>query len=154
MSDCAERALAELAALWVRERESTRERVRAERQRWTLTERVERGVSLRDLVVDESDAAVGGRVVLWLRPNVATRFEDVRIAPGEPVRLWSKDPEGEDVEPGVVTRIERTRIGVAVSAEHRPFLDHGAFALDREAPEVSFDRAARAIANLRAGKPG
>jgi superfamily I DNA and/or RNA helicase len=47
---------------------------------------------------------------------------------------------------------------VTVNSEYREFLDHGAFALDREAPEVSFERGARALqallnakANSRAG---
>ncbi|MEY4580214.1 MAG: hypothetical protein RL701_4917, partial [Pseudomonadota bacterium] len=153
-----ERELRVLQGAWERERLSVREQVRAERLQLTLAERVERGLALRDLVVDDTDASVGDRVLLWLKQRNGESFEDLRIAPGEPVRLWSKDPEGEDVEQAVVTRRERARIAVTVNSEYREFLDHGAFALDREAPEVSFERGARALqallnakANSRAG---
>jgi ABC-type branched-subunit amino acid transport system ATPase component len=150
----AEAALLELRALWERERDSGRRQVREERLRWSLSERVERGLSLRDLVLDDTEASAGDRVLLWLRRRLSLGFDELRMSPGEPVRLWSKDPDGDEVESGVVARIEAARIGVMVSAEYAEFIDHGAFALDREAPEVSFERAARAIATLRSGKPG
>lgn len=150
----AERELAALQAAWERERASVREQVRAERLQLTLAERVERGHALRDLVVDDSDASTGDRVLLWLKQRNGERFVDLRLSPGEPVRLWSKDPEGEAVEQAVVTRLESSRLGVTVSADYGEFLDHGAFALDREAPEVSFERGARALQQLRSAKAG
>ncbi|MET0388158.1 MAG: AAA domain-containing protein [Polyangiales bacterium] len=150
----AERELAQLQAAWDRERSSVREQVRKERLSLSLAERVERGLALRDLVVDDTDASTGERVLLWLKPRSGQLLEDVRIGPGEPVRLWSKDPEGDAVESGVVTRLERSRLGVTVAADYAEFLDHGAFALDREAPEVSFERGSRALAALRNAKPG
>jgi ATP-dependent RNA/DNA helicase IGHMBP2 len=149
----AERALLALRAAWDLERKTVAKRVRDERLQLTLAERVQRGLALRDLVLDDSDASAGGRVLLWIKPRSAQRFEELRISPGEPVRLWSKDPEGEAVESGVVSRIESARIGVVVSADYAEFLDHGAFQLDREAPEASFERGSRAISALLAGKP-
>jgi ATP-dependent RNA/DNA helicase IGHMBP2 len=148
----AERELDALQAAWDRERAAVREQVRAERSLLTLAERVERGLALRDLVVEDSEASVGGRVLLWLKKANGERFQDLRISPGEPVRLWSKDPDGDAVEQAVVTRRESSRLGVTVAADYGEFLDHGAFALDREAPEVSFDRGARAIRALRDAK--
>jgi superfamily I DNA and/or RNA helicase len=145
------RAEPELRALqdnWQREQRSVREQVRAERLALSLAERVERGFALRDLVVDDSDASPGGRVLLWIKQRSGAAFEDLRISPGEPVRLWSKDPEGDATESAVVARRERTRLGLSVAAEYAEFLDNGVFALDRAAPEVSFERGARALRAL------
>ena len=141
----AERELLALRAAWERERAYVREQVRQERLRWSLAERVERGLALRDLVVDDSEASSGDRMLLWVRASDARPFEDVRLSPGEPVRLWSKDPEGPARESAVVARIERARLGLMVSVDYGEFLDDGVFALDREAPEQSFERGARAI---------
>lgn len=148
----ADDALQLLRANWQRERESVREQVRAQRMALSLSERVERGFALRDLVVDDSDASPGGRVLLWVKQRSGAPFDELRISTGEPVRLWSKDPDGDATEAAVVARIERGRLGLSVSAEYGEFLDNGAFALDREAPEVSFERGARAISTLLTAK--
>jgi superfamily I DNA and/or RNA helicase len=148
----ADSALQLLRANWQREQQSVREQVRAERMALSLAERVERGFALRDLVVDESDASPGGRVLLWVKQRSGAPFDELRISTGEPVRLWSKDPDGDATEAAVVARIERGRLGLSVSAEYGEFLDHGVFALDREAPEVSFERGARAITALLSAK--
>ena len=92
-------AIERMRSLLARERQTTRRLRREERLRLTLAERVERGIALRDLMVDETDAAIGGRVLLWLKPRGAVGFGDLRFHIGEPVRLWARDPEGEDVEP-------------------------------------------------------
>jgi hypothetical protein len=144
----AERELRVLQENWQREQRTVREQIRAERSALSLAERVERGFALRDLVVDDTDASPGGRVMLWVKQRSGAPFEDLRISPGEPVKLWSKDPEGDASEPAVVARRERMRLGLSVSAEYAEFLDHGAFALDREAPEVSFERGTRALLTL------
>jgi hypothetical protein len=149
----AERELLALRAAWDRERQTVAQKVREERLQLTLAERVERGFALRDLIVDDSDATSGNRVVLWIKPRTAARFEALRISPGEPVRLWSRDPDGDAVESGVVSRIEPSRLGVVVPADYGEFLDNGAFQLDREAPEASFERGSRAIAALLSAKP-
>jgi ATP-dependent RNA/DNA helicase IGHMBP2 len=149
-----ERELLKLRAAWQRERTSASERIREERARWTLAQRVELGLAVRDLVVDDSEPSAGGRMKLWLRPHRAARFDDLRISPGEPVRLWLHDPQGDTVEAAVVSKIEAARIGVVVSADYAEFLDHAVFQLDREAPEVSFERGSRALASLLAAKPG
>jgi ATP-dependent RNA/DNA helicase IGHMBP2 len=148
----AERELRALQENWQREQQCVREQVRAERLALSLAERVERGFALRDLLVEDTDASPGGRVLLWVKQSSGAPFEDLRISPGEPVRLWSKDPEGEAVEQAVVARRERSRLGLSVSADYAEFLDHGVFALDREAPEVSFERGARAVRALLEAK--
>ncbi|HEX7479205.1 MAG TPA: AAA domain-containing protein [Polyangiales bacterium] len=148
-SDHATQALAQLAALWQAERDTTRLLRRKERLQLSLAQRAERGIALRDLVVDETDAIVGGRALLWLKPRDQDKFGDLRFGVGEPVRLWSGEPEGELVQQGIVARVGRGRLGIAVDADYAEFLDHGAFQLDREAPEITFERGARAIARLR-----
>lgn len=98
----AERELRALQVNWQREQRTVREQIRAERLALSLAERVERGFALRDLVVDDSDASPGGRVLLWVKQRSGAPFEELRISPGEPVRLWSKDPDGEAKEVAVV----------------------------------------------------
>jgi len=147
-----QRELAELSAAWQSERLAVREQVRSERLQLSLAERVERGLALRDLVVDDSDASTGERVLLWLKRRSGERFEDLRISSGEPVRLWTKDPEQGSFEAGVVARIEAARLGVSVAADYAEFLDQGPVCLDREAPEVSFERGARALQALVTAK--
>jgi hypothetical protein len=149
----AERELLALRAAWERERATVREQVRQERLQWSLAERVERGLALRDLIVDDAEASSGDRMLLWVRASSGRPFEDVRLSPGEPVRLWAKDPEGPARESAVVARVERARLGLMVSVDYGEFLDDGVFALDREAPEQSFERGARAIAALLTPKP-
>jgi ATP-dependent RNA/DNA helicase IGHMBP2 len=144
----AEPALRAVQDNWQREQRTVREQIRAERLALSLAERVERGLALRDLVVDDSDASPGGRVLLWVKQQSGAPFEDLRIGSGEPVLLWSKDPQGDATESAVVARRERSRLGLSVSAEYAEFLDHGVFALDRESPEVSFERGARALRAL------
>ncbi len=149
LSEETARALAQLTALWQRERDTTRALRRQERMQLSLAERVERGIALRDVVVDDTDAVAGGRVLLWLKPRGAEKFADLRFGVGAPVRLWSGESDGDHVEPGIVARLGRGRLGVAVAGEYAEFLDHGAFNLDREAPEVTFERGARALSRLR-----
>jgi len=148
----AERELKALWDAWEHERLYVREQVRKERLQLSLAERVERGLALRNLVVADSDVSAADRVLLWLSQQHGAPFENLRIGPGEPVRLWMHAPDSEAVEPAVVTRVERARIGVSVSADYAEFLDHGVFALDREAPEVSFDRGSRALSALQSAK--
>lgn len=59
MSAAEAAAIEKLSGLFRREREYARRVAREERLRMTLRERVERGIALSDLVVDESDAAAG-----------------------------------------------------------------------------------------------
>ena len=152
MSAQAEQELSRLRDAWERERRTASEQVRQERRQWSLAERVERGLALRDLVVDDTDASAGGRVLLWVKQSSGRPFEELRIAPGEPVRLWSRDPDGDAVESAVVARVSGARLGLSVAADYAEFLDHGVFALDREAPEISFARGLYALQQLQAAK--
>jgi superfamily I DNA and/or RNA helicase len=149
----AEAALAQLSALWQLEREAAREQARRERHKLDLLERVARGIALRGLVLDDTDASPGGRTLLWFKSSQGADFRELRLGSGEPVRLWVRDPEGSEVETGVIGKVERQRLAIAVGADYGEFLEAGAVNLDREAPEVTFDRGQAALARLRDAKP-
>src|SRR5436190_21303572 len=100
MSDEARAALAQLSELWRRERDAAREAFRQERKLLDFRERVERGLALADLTLDDVDSAAGGRVLLWVKLGQGTVLADTRIGTGDPVLLWAGDPEGERREQG------------------------------------------------------
>lgn len=143
-----------LAELWRRERTAARESHREQRTRLDLAERVERGLALSGLTLDDVDAAAGGRALLWLRARAGESIADSRMRSGDPVLLWAGAPDGDRTQSGVVTRVQRDRIGIAVDGDYAEFLEDAAVNLDREAPEVSFVRGEQAIARVRAAEPG
>src|SRR5690606_10631929 len=71
--------LDELDRLWSMEREATHERFVAERKDTPLSERVERGIAMKDLAVEECTPAAGRRVVLWLSSRGGEDLDDLRI---------------------------------------------------------------------------
>jgi ATP-dependent RNA/DNA helicase IGHMBP2 len=154
MTDASRAALDELLALWRRERDAARETHRRERHLLDFGARVERGLALRGLTIDDTDAAAGGRVLLWLKTETGTVLADTRIGSGDPVLLWVGDPEADQREQGVVARVQGNRLAIAVDAEYGEFLEQGAFNLDREAPEITFQRGEQALARFRNAERG
>jgi ATP-dependent RNA/DNA helicase IGHMBP2 len=154
MSDPAILALDRLADLWRTEREAARRNHREQRELLDFGERVARGIALTSLTLEDVDAAAGGRVLLWLRAPPNSAPAESRVRSGDPVLLWAGSPDGDRTQAGVVTRVQRDRIGVAVDADYREFLEHGAVNLDREAPEVTFTRGEQAVARFRAAQQG
>ncbi|HMI94379.1 MAG TPA: AAA domain-containing protein [Polyangiales bacterium] len=147
-------ALAKLAELWRREREAAREAHRAQREQLDFGERVRRGLALSGLTLEDTDAAPGGRALLWAKLERDGSLEDARIGVGDPVLLWAGSPEDERSEQGVVARVGWQRLAIAVTAEYGEFLEQGAFNLDREAPEATFERGAQAIARWQRAARG
>ncbi|HKP61127.1 MAG TPA: AAA domain-containing protein, partial [Polyangiales bacterium] len=94
----------------------------------------------------------GGRALLWFKPQPDVDLRELRLGVGEPVRLWAKQADGPEQQAGVIAKVERARLGVAVDADYAEFLDEGGVNLDREAPEITFDRGAAALARLRDAK--
>jgi ATP-dependent RNA/DNA helicase IGHMBP2 len=152
VSDEANAALERLATLWRRERDAAREAYRRERTLLDLAERVERGLALKGLLLDDSDATAGGRVLLWFKLQPGATLADTRIGVGDPVLLWAGDPDGDRREQGVVARVQPGRLGVAVDAEYADFVEQGAIQLDREAPEVTFTRGEQALSRFRSAE--
>jgi superfamily I DNA and/or RNA helicase len=154
MSDRASAALDALLALWRRERVASREAHRRERESIDFAQRVERGLALRGLTLDDIDAGAGGRVLLWLRTEAGVALADTRIGSGDPVLLWTGDGHEQRLEQGVVARVQQNRLAIAVEADYGEFLEQGAFNLDREAPEITFTRGEQAIARFRNAERG
>jgi ATP-dependent RNA/DNA helicase IGHMBP2 len=146
-------ALAGLAAAWDKERQATRARFIAERRGVPLATRVARGIALRDVSIDETQAVAGQRTRLWLMPREGS-LDHLRIGPGDPVRLWWEDPDGPEAVLAIAGRREAGRLAVVVDGEPPERLDDGGFHVDRDAPEVTFERGARAIGALRHAKRG
>jgi superfamily I DNA and/or RNA helicase len=140
-----------LAEAWRRERRAAGEKLAAERRGRSLAERVEAGVALRDLAIDERAASPGGRTLVWLVPRRPRDLEHTRVGPGDPVRLWLDSPDEPEAVIAVAQRKARGRIGVVIDGEIPERLeDAPVFHLDRDDPQSTFDRGDRAIARLGA----
>lgn len=144
--------LAGLATAWRAERAATRARLVEERRGRTLAERVAAGVALRDLSVDETASAAGGRTLAWLRAARPGEVEASRIGPGDPVRLWWDDagPDGPDAVRATAARRRGGRIAVIFDDDVPERVEMGRVHLDRDDPEATFERGDRALA--RAGE--
>ena len=138
-----------LLALWKRERAATHAAFVEERRNTTLAERAARGLALRDLSIDETEAVPGGRTRLWLSSSRAGELEQTRLGPGDPVRLWWTDPDGPDAIVATTARREATRLAVVIEGDVPERLDDGGFHLDRDEPLVTFTRGERAILRFR-----
>ncbi|MCO5167242.1 MAG: AAA domain-containing protein [Planctomycetes bacterium] len=151
-------ALTRLLALWRREREATHARVVEERRGTPLAERVARGLAARDLRVLDTDPAPGERTLVWLGPARPDAFRHLRVGVGDPVRLWRQDPDGPDAVQGVVSHRRAERLGVMLQGdrvdEALEALEEGPFHLDRDDPQATFERGARALERCRAAAAG
>lgn len=146
-------AVERLISLWALERQEARERFAAERREVPLAERVRRGLALRDLCIDETGAAPGGRTLLWLAPRNHGDLDGLRVGPGDPVRLWWGELGGPDAEgavPGIVARRQARRLGIVLEGDVPEPLDEadGGLRLDREEQQATFDRGDRALGRL------
>ena len=136
-----------LASAWRGERAAARARVALERSGRPLVERVALGIALAHLRIVDEQSAPGERVRIQLAVPDAIDLDSLRLGPGDPVRLWSEQPEEPGAVRGVFERREEQTVWLmlerAVDEVDRDY------ALDPEAPEVSFDRGDAAIARAR-----
>jgi len=149
----AKERLERLEALWLQERETSHARFLEERRAKTLKQRVEDGHALTDLRVVEVDAAPGGRLLLWLETTARQGLGDLRVGSGDPVRLWWDDPDSPEAVLGVVSRRRGERLGVMVE-DLVDRLEQGAFSLDRDEPQTTFQRGLQAIQNFKQARDG
>ncbi len=145
-----EETVRELISLWRREREAARERFRLERDQLPWKERLARGLAAHDLTIDETLPAPGGRLVIVVRSGDA-RFDRhlLRLRPGDPVRLFTQDPDERDATFAIVERWRGPALGLAIDGEVPERLEEVPFRLEREAPEATFERGQRALERLQ-----
>jgi ATP-dependent RNA/DNA helicase IGHMBP2 len=145
--DAAQSHLRTLRELWDAEFRASQQRLVDERHKLSLDERVGRGLALRDLSIDDTDAASGDRTLLWLSPrgDAADSLEELRVRNGSPVRLWWDDPDGPDAVRGTVARRRASKIGVMVDGEVPDRLWEGEFHLDRDDPHQTYKRGRSAL---------
>jgi ATP-dependent RNA/DNA helicase IGHMBP2 len=142
--------LDELAELWRRERAASKARFAAERRGRPLAERALRGVAIADLELVDTGGAPGNRTLVWLAPREPRALSDLRVGPGDPVRLWRTSPDEPDAIIGVLSRRRESEIAVMIDGDVPEALESGPVNLDGDDPQATFERGARAIARFRA----
>lgn len=140
--------LDKLAGAWRAERQAARAKVAFERSGRVLAERVALGIALANLRIVDEQSASGQRVRVRVAVPDTVDLDNLRLAPGDPVRLWAEHPEEPGAVRGVIERREEQSLWVMLD---RPVdeIDRE-YALDPEAPEVTFDRGDSAIARAKA----
>jgi superfamily I DNA and/or RNA helicase len=137
-----------LGAAWRAERQAARAKIALERSGRVLSERVALGIALANLRVVDEQSAFGERVRVRLAVPESIDLDNLRITPGDPVRLWAEHPDEPGSIRGVVERREEQSLWIMLD---RPVdeIDRE-YALDPEAPEVTFDRGDAAIQRAKA----
>lgn len=137
-----------LGTAWRSERLAARAKVAIERSGRVLGERVALGIALANLRILEERSAPGERVRVQVAVPDAVDLDNLRISPGEPVRLWAEHPDEPGAVRGVFERREEQTLWLmldrAVDEIDRDY------ALDPEVPEVTFDRGDAAIVRAKA----
>ncbi|MEZ4461644.1 MAG: AAA domain-containing protein [bacterium] len=141
----------QLAGLWKQERATTRRRFAEQRATTSLETRVERGFALKNAEIDETAAAAGDRVTLWISA-AAGGLDGFRAGVGTPVRLWLDRVDGPEHVLGVVSRRKAGRLAVVVDGFPPDRFFDVSFHIDTDAPETTFDRADKAIRAFAAAK--
>jgi len=137
-----------LAAAWRAERLAARAQVAAERAGRPLAQRVALGLALAELRIVDERSAPRGRVRVQVAVPDRVDLDNLRLAPGEPIRLWAEHPEEPGAIRGVLERREQQTLWLMLE---RPVDDIDRdYALDPEAPEHTFERGDAAIARARA----
>ena len=132
-----------LGAAWRSERLAARAKLAIERSGRVLSERVALGIALANLRIVDEQSAPGDRVRVRVSVPDAVDLDNLRLSPGEPIRLWAEHPEEASSVRGVLERREEQSIWLmldrAVDEVDREY------ALDPEVPEVTFDRGDQAL---------
>ncbi|MCW5807615.1 MAG: AAA family ATPase, partial [Deltaproteobacteria bacterium] len=137
-----------VATAWRAERMAVRAKVALERSGRMLAERVALGIAVAGLRVVDEQSAPRDRVRVQVAVPDAIDLDNLRLSPGEPIRLWAEHPDEEGSIRGVLERREEQTLWLMLDRAVDE-LDRE-YALDPEAPEVTFDRGDAAIARARA----
>ena len=137
-----------LGAAWRAERLAARAKVAMERSGRVLSERVALGIALANLRIVDEQSAPGERVRVRVAVPDAIDLDNLRIVPGDPIRLWGEHPDEPGAVRGVLERREEQSVWLMLD---RPVdeVDRD-YALDPEVPEVTFDRGDHAINRAKA----
>ncbi len=140
-----------LQRLWAQEQAAARARNDEALRETPLNQRVERGEALKRVLVEEVEAAAGGRSLLWVS---LPEGPELRLRPGAPLRLWWTSPDdAEERVHATAARLSRRRLGLMVDGDPPERLLTGAFNIDRDDPQATFQRGARAIEACLAASP-
>jgi predicted DNA helicase len=137
-----------IAAAWRAERSAARAKIAMERSGRSLVERVALGIALARLRIVDEQSGPGDRVRVRVTVPEQIDLDNMRLAPGEPIRLWAEHPDEPTAVRGVFERREEQSLWLmldrAVDELERDY------ALDPETPELTFDRGDTALARARA----
>jgi superfamily I DNA and/or RNA helicase len=137
-----------LASAWKAERSAARAKIALERSGRSLVERVALGVALAHLRIVDEQSGYGERVRVRVAVPDTVDLDNLRLAPGDPIRLWAEHPDEAGGVRGVFERREEQTVWLmldrAVDEVDREY------AIDPEAPELTFDRGDAAVARARA----
>src|SRR4051794_33608013 len=139
-----------LARAWRAERIAVRQRLALERSGRTLAERVALGIALAPLRIIDEQSAPGDRVRVQVAAPDAIDLDNLRLAPGDPIRLWAEHPDEPGAMRGVYERREDQTLWLMLDGSIEQTEIDREYALDPEAPEVTFDRGDQAIARAHA----
>ena len=137
-----------LGAAWRSERLAARAKLAMERSGRMLPERVALGIALAGLRIVDEQSAPGERARVRVAVPDAVDLDNLRISPGEPIRLWAEHPDEPGAVRGVLERREEQSLWLMLD---RPVDEvDREYALDPEVPEVTFDRGDHALARAKA----
>jgi len=127
---------------------AVRARFALERSGRILSERVALGIAIDRLRIVDEQSAPGERVRVRVAVPATIDLDNLRLAPGDPIRLWAEHPD----EPGAVRGVYERREDQSLWLMLDRSIDEvdRDYAIDPEAPEVTFDRGDHAIARARA----
>ncbi|HSS02320.1 MAG TPA: AAA domain-containing protein [Kofleriaceae bacterium] len=137
-----------LGRAWRAERMAVRAKIALERSGRSLDERVALGLAIDRLRVIDEQSAPGDRVRVCVAVPETVDLDNLRLTPGDPIRMWAEQPD----EPGAVRGVYERREDQTLWLMLDRTLDEvdREYAIDPEAPEVAFDRGDQAIARAKA----
>ena len=126
---------------------AVRAKVALERSGRMISERVALGIALSGLRIVDEQSAPGDRVRVRVSVPESIDLDNVRLSPGDPIRMWAEHPDEAAAVRGVYERRDGQSVWLMLD---RPVdeLDRD-YAVDPEAPEVTFDRGDHAIEKAR-----
>lgn len=145
-----ERELQRLVDLWQQEKLAVRRQTRELRDALPFKQRVERGLALKNLRYENTEAGGGQHLYLWFELERPGALEGAQIHVGDPVVLWTS--EQQQRQTGVVGRRGQTRVSIVVDHDYARFVEQGGIHLDLEADETTFERGEAALKRFLSDK--